>query len=420
MKKQIFFYAILLPTFVFGSNIDLSELNYRISGYIKNETSFDTRQVSGNGNDHFLFFPEKKILDQNKKDINSRGQVHMAAIETRVRTTISGININQAKAVGVIEADYLGIASLDLSNIFRLRHAYIQLDWENVSLQLGQTWHPLSTFRKCNPITVSFNRGVPFNLRTFNPLIQATYHTEHFAIIGAATSQVSAISDGPDGPSSTYIRNALIPNLHVQIHGLFGDHVTGVGVDYKRLRPRIVTNNDFKTSESINSIVAIGFLSLNFPTFFIHTKISYAQNAREYTSFGGYAVHSINPVTDERTYTNISIATIWSEFVYRKHKKIEPAIFIGFLKNLGAGKTIIPNLVDNNNIIERRIFGRGLDIDYLFRISPRCKWYINNFMIAAELEYTRAAFGTIDNKGKVTNTTPVGITRLLLAAYYYF
>ncbi len=37
-----------------------------------------------------------------------------------------------------------------------------------------------------------------------------------------------------------------------------------------------------------------------------------------------------------------------------------------------------------------------------------------------EVEYTRAAYGCIDNRGKVRDTNPVGVTQLLLAAYYYF
>jgi len=39
---------------------------------------------------------------------------------------------------------------------------------------------------------------------------------------------------------------------------------------------------------------------------------------------------------------------------------------------------------------------------------------------AAELEYTRAAYGTLNDKGKAINTTPVGNVRFLFAVFYYF
>ena len=38
----------------------------------------------------------------------------------------------------------------------------------------------------------------------------------------------------------------------------------------------------------------------------------------------------------------------------------------------------------------------------------------------AEFEYTRAAYGTINTKGDVVNTDPVGNFRVLLTLFYYF
>ncbi len=428
LKKHIFYSLIIFNLICIKTktnglqSLDVSDLKYKISGYIKYESYFDTRQVFGVSNDQFLVFPEKKQLDPNGNDINSRGQGQMVAIESRMRTTVSGIKINKAESTGIIEADFFGrfTGPFAVSNIFRLRLAYMQLDWEKLTLQLGQTWHPLAVLQ-CYADTISFSNGNPIEIYSRSPLIKTIYHGHNFDFIASASTQLDFTSDGPEGFSTKYIRDAIIPSLHAQIQGRFGAHVAGSGIDYKRLRPRIVTNDDFKTSESINSIAAIWYLALNFPSVVFRTKVSFGQNAHDYGMIGGYAVHTIDSTTDERTYTNIRAISAWIDLAVVKNKKIEPGLFIGYVKNLGASKPITLDLVDNNkNVLERRIFGFGNDTDYVFRISPRIRWRIHNLTVAGELEFTRAAFGIIDNNGKVKNTNPANNTRLLLAAYYYF
>lgn len=97
-----------------------------------------------------------------------------------------------------------------------------------------------------------------------------------------------------------------------------------------------------------------------------------------------------------------------------------PGWFIGIIKNLGARTTILQNVTDDNGTItDQRIFGLGTNIDYVFRVSPRLTWKAKNYQFSAEFEYTRAAYGTINDKGSVINTDPVGNFRVLLAMFYY-
>ncbi len=433
LQKHILFITTLigiLPTITKAYDYDNSSFNYNVSGYVKYESYFDSRQVFGISHDQFLLFPEKKMPDPNGKDINERGQSQMVAIESRLRTTVSGIKVNKVEATGVIEADFFGRitgsnelktdSNFEIHNIFRLRHAYVQLDWKKLTLQFGQTWHPIAVL-ECYADTISFNNGAPIEIYSRAPLVKAIYRCSHIKLIGAAATQLEFISDGPDGFSAKYMRNAIIPNLHAQIQGKFGEHVAGTGIDYKRLRPRIVTNKGFKTDESISSIAAIWYLALNFPSVVFRTKIMFGQDAHDYGMISGYAVHTMDPVTDKRTYTNLCAVSAWIDLAIVKSKKIEPGLFVGYAKNIGASKNIILDKVDNDNkVTEKRIFGFATDVDHVFRISPRCRWRINKLTLAGEIEYTRAAFGTINTKGKVKNTCPVGNTRLLLAAYYYF
>lgn len=431
-KLLIIFLALKVVSFSINCNFDYSQLNYQTSGYVKHEAYGDTRQIVGARNDHFLLYPAKQLLDKNDDDINSQGQAHIVAFESRIRTTIDGATINNANTNGVIEADFFGKAlsgseiidfnSIELTNLFRLRHAYMKFNWENFILIAGQTWHP--TFvPECFPDTISFNTGSPMEIYGRNPLIEGTYHTKHLDIIACiAMQQEDFSSDGPDGFSTKYMHNAIIPNLHGQVKGRFGnDHVIGAAIDFKRLRPRIVTNNNFKTGEYIDSIVTFGYLRLSFDNLYCCTKIIYAENAHDYGTIGGYAVHSIDQITDKRTYTNTRAIATFFDCTITKHNDIKPGFMIGYVKNIGANKTIIDNLTDENNIIlQRRIFGIGMDVDNVFRIAPRLRWYINNITIAGEIEYTRAAFGTRNSKAKVKNTTPETNIRLLFAIFYNF
>jgi len=398
------------------------------SGYIKHEAFYDTRQVNGLGNDQVLFFPSEKLLDPIGRDINAKGQGDMVAIETRLRATIDGPKINGAQSFGVIESDFFGfneagfqdIDRFEILNLFRMRHAFAQLDWEKYTLIVGQTWHPMFV-PTCFPETISFNDGAPMDPISRNPQLRFTYHNKRINIIAAALSQIRFFNDGPDGFSAKYIRDAVVPNLHGQIQIKMGNHLIGTGLDYKRIVPRIETSKGFKVRESINSIAAIAYTCLNWPSFYFRTKMTFAENSTNFAMLGGYAVHTIDPVTDERTYANLRTFTLWLDAAVRKSKKIEPGIFIGFAKNLGASKTVQPNITDDaGDTIEKRVFGIGTNINTLFRISPRLRWYIKKITTAAELEYTRATYGTFGSKGKIINTTPVGNIRFLFAIFYYF
>ncbi len=141
----------------------------------------------------------------------------------------------------------------------------------------------------------------------------------------------------------------------------------------------------------------------------------YAQDAAVFEMIGGYGVHTRDPLNDERTYAPLQTVAVSSEFIWEGNW--EPGLFIGYVKNIGARKTIIPNFGPDN---ESGVFSLGPDIDRVYRVSPRIRYYHTNFTIGMELEYTNAAYGTITTEGTVINAVPVGNTRFLFATYYVF
>lgn len=430
MKVRLATILLLLSAHPIFTKISVDDLKYRFSGFVEYEAFFDTRQTVGFSLTESLLFPAKKDPDPLGKDRNAKGQSSMAAFSTKVNLTVDGIKINKADAQAVIEADFLGLSDIpnfrrlrsDVPNILRLRLAYAQFDWDTTSLLVGQTWHPIGP-KDVLVTSISSNTGNPLEVYARSPQITFTYHTPTIQLLASALTQIEFLSDGPNGLSPEYIRNAVVPNLHGQVRWLFSGHMAGAGIDYKRLVPRIKTNKNFKVRESLNSVAAIVYLVLEYPRVQSHTKFIIGQNISDYGAIGGYAVKkdSIDPITDKRQYANLRTVSLWNGTCIKNLEKYEPGIFIGVTKNLGSSKKIEPNLIDaQGNVIERRIFGTGNDVNIIFRIAPHLQVRYGPVTIAGEVEYTRATFGLIEEKGKVSNTTPVANTRLLFAAFYYF
>ena len=88
---------------------------------------------------------------------------------------------------------------------------------------------------------------------------------------------------------------------------------------------------------------------------------------------------------------------------------IQAGVFVGYSKNRGVDKAIVGAK-----------YGRGLDIDTLYRVAPRVLFNAGKVRFAAEAEYTNAAYGTADALGKVGNTKWIPNLRLLGAVYYFF
>lgn len=389
-----------------------SEFGISFSGFVKTDIFYDSRQTVSLREGHFLLYPANESLDKNNLDINAKANFNILSIQTRLIGKITGPDAFNAKTSGLIEGEFFGTSDGD-ANGFRLRHAYTKLDWENTSLLVGQTWHPLFV-TDVFPGVVSFNTGAPFQPFSRNPQVRLTQSFKDFKIIAAAVTQRDFQSFGPNPKdevvqSSSYLRNSVIPNLHLQLQYTKSGHIFGAGVDYKKLTPRLSTSKNIKTNETIQSLATIGYLKLNLSPFTLKAQGTYGNNLTDLLMLGGYAVKSIDTLTGIETYTNLGCYSIWGELIYGK--EFELAIFAGYTKNLGAE--------DN---IEKKYFSRVSNIHSLFRISPRIQWNSGKTRISTELEYTAANYGIPNdrNKGLVENTKLISNTRVLFAIYYFF
>ena len=384
-----------------------------ISGYVKAEGIFDTRQNFTLRDGHVLFYPLNKLPDATGRDINSRGDFDEYAIQSRLRFEAFGPDVGCFKSRSYIEGDFFGTTD-DTLDSYRMRHAYLCLESEDLDFWAGQTWHPIY-FPVEAPDTISFNTGTPIDPFSRSPQFRLVYHNEHFDILGAVIGHLDPRPFGPLGPSNKYFRDSIMPNLHAQTRFKWdcGQQFIGAGIDIMRITPRLVSNTNYKDINPFNAFSAIVYSRFAYDRFILYNKFCYAEDAAMWEMIGGYAVHTVEPVTDSRTYVPLRTISFWSELIFQGN--IEPALFIGFVKNIGAKKTIIQNIGD-----ESTVYGLGTTIKTVFRASPRIRWYIKSFVIGAEVEYTRASYGSLDEFGNVINAIPVGNTRFLFATYYIF
>jgi hypothetical protein len=404
-------------------------------GYVNSDVFIDTRQTVMAREGQWLFYPENIKLDPDGNDIHAKGTYNILSIQTRVWVAITSPDIFKAKTSGLIEGEFYGNVNLNM-NVFRLRHAYVKLNWAKTELLLGQTWHPLYV-PNCSPEPVSLNGGAPFIIFSRNPQVRVTQQLGNFKFILAAISQVDVTSNGPDGPSAKYLRNSIVPEIAFQVqYGWINtdkktEFMVGASVDFLMLTPRIGTdvvkkpaydtieNNlvvhhdavvvNYKTNEKSNALTANFFAKLKLPKVTMKIGGVYGGNCYAFNMIGGYAVKS---TTDSLRgfveYATITTASVWADFK-TNGPKWSAGIYGGYSKNLGAGTEVTGPY-----------YSRGANIDYLYRVAPRLVLTVSKLKIASELDYTVAAYGKTTGKGLVSDSKEVGNLRILLGVYYFF
>lgn len=406
MKNTFLIYLFLFVTCnLFAQNKTIGSFSFKLKGFVKTDAALDSRQTISAREGHFLLYPAAEKLDIEGTDINAKASFNMLSIQTRLTGIITAPDAFGAKTSGIVEGAFFGQLNSDI-NGFRLRHAFIKLAWEKSTLVIGQTWHPMF-ITEVFPGTVSFNTGVPFQPFSRNPQIRFTQKFSNlFASITAATQRDFA-SSGPIGTTCLYLRNSVIPILNFTLKYISPELVFGAGATSITLMPRIVTPNNYATSESIAGFSTMAFAKIVADKFVAKFEGVYGANMTDLLMLGGYAVKSVDAVTGSEEYTNTKTLSAWTDLSYGKGFGI--GIFAGYTKNLGT---------EDENL--GTYYSRGSNIENILRVSPRIYYQINKVRFASELEYTSAAYGTPNINGEVEDTTSVANVRFLFAAYLFF
>ena len=377
------------------------------SGYIKTDVIFDTRQTVSLREGHFLLYPQDRLLDPAGHDLNAKDTFHILPIQTRLALKINGPPALGAKTSGYIEAEFFGMSDTDI-NGFRLRHAYLKLNWDKTEVLVGQFWHPMF-ISESYPEVVSFNTGAPFEPFSRAPQIRFTWMPGDLSFSLTALAQRDFASTGPAGVSTSYFRNAACPELDFKAAWSRKNFLAGAGINVLKIVPRLATETGYEANESLTSLAGYAFGRLKTRPVTIKAEGVYGGNLHHLTMLGGYAVSEIiDPVTAQRDYSPINTAAGWID-IQTNGEKWQVGLFSGYTKNLGA-----------KDEISGPIYSRVETMDHLVRIAPRFVFNAGKIRLAQEIELTSAAYGPVASRGRVNGLRTVTNLRLLAAVYYFF
>jgi hypothetical protein len=383
------------------------------SGFVKTDLIYDSRQTVSIREGHYFLYPKAEALDPDGRDVNAASSFHMLSVQTRLLGRITGPDAFGAKTSGLIEAEFFGTADGDV-NGFRLRHGFVKLAWPKAELLIGQFWHPMF-ITDSYPDVVSFNTGAPFQPFNRSPQVRFTYRFgEWWSASAAALAQRDFASTGPDGTSTAYARNAAVPefNLTLQYRRTCEagcESVFGIGGDYKRIVPRLATTLGYRTAAGLDDWAGMVYWKLKKAAFTAKAEAVYGQNLHHLTMMGGYAVAEItDAIRAEAAYAPTENLSLWGE-IQTNGTTFQTGLFLGYTKNYGVGKNVLGPFYE-----------RGGDIDAVYRISPRAIYNAGKLRLAAEVEYTAAAYGKTGADGRVNDAQWIGNLRILGAVYYFF
>lgn len=424
MKRLLFSISIFgLSVSLFAQESELSQKPFTqsVSGFVKNDMFKDTRETVTARDGHFLLWPAPVLLDSVGNDINDIESFNILAIQSRITYKFAGPDVLGAKVSGMMEGDFFGNSNTTI-NSFRMRHAFVKLNWAQTEIISGQYWNPFFV-TSCFPGTISFNTGTPFNSFARNPQVRITHKIEKVSFMLAAISQVDNTSRGIGSTAGTsYLRNAEIPDFHAQIQYETKNDSTktafilGGGVSYKIIEPRISSTNLgklYKVEEEVEGLSALAFTKITTEPITLKLQVRYGENIPDHTAPGGFAVKEvIDSITGECSYTPLKSVSYWGE-IHTNGKNWEFGVFGGIYTNTGTKET----MSDASNAV----YGLATNIASMYRVSPRVTYKINKFSIGAEVEYTAALYGKgYDENYLPATTSEISNTRLLLSTIYAF
>ena len=404
------------------ANTEAPKWTYKMSGFIDPQFWMDTREVVSAREEQMLFYPKPKVLDADGNDINAQPSNNALAITARIGMKIGAPDLLNAKISGYLEGDFTG-ATNDGINMLRLRHAYINMRWEKSNLLLGQYWHPMVA-HEVMPGTRPLNMGIPFH--PYSRYVQARY-TQYFGgleLSGIAAFQLDNKAVGPDGGSTAYLRNSCIPELNAQLCYRTDNLLLGAMFNYVLLQPRTSIDiyfphngtdgkETYKTDTKIGSTAVSVFGKLNVSELSIRFQGIYGDNLTEQGLMGGYIESELQD-GNKYKYSNFGTTTFWVD-LGRTKGVCRPGLFAGYGRNNSFGDDLNAN---------DKVFGRGIDIEYVWRVQPRVGFYPSDYLnFFAEVEYTNAAYGKkIEDAGKYHYESDynVGNYRFIVAAVLNF
>jgi hypothetical protein len=207
------------------------EWDVSVYGFVRTDYIWDTRKSSQVREYNLNLYPLDETLDANGSDVNKVASSNFLAIVSRIGAKIKGPNVWGAKMTGTLEGDFFGNTESTIG-LFRIRHAYVNMDWEKTSLTMGQTWYP-AFIPEVFPGVANFNTGIMFNPYGYATQVRikenftkelsfalTAYKEREFTTPTATTAAQNAAST-----------NSVLPTIHGQFQFKNKNWIAGLGAE---------------------------------------------------------------------------------------------------------------------------------------------------------------------------------------------
>lgn len=414
MKKKYLLLAALVGMSA-GAMAQKKGFSYKFYGQVRADLFYNTRTNSETVDGLFYMYPLDKLPDADGNDLNDQGNGNLYALYSRVGVDVAGPMLGKARTSAKVEVDFRGSGTS--YSLFRLRHAYFNLDWGTSALLVGQTWHPL--YGDVAPEILNLNMGAPFQPFSRAPQVRYRFTRKHFQLTASAIWQSQYLSVGPAsdkaGETSTsksqnFIKNSCVPEFYVGMDYRRPELIAGAGVHVSSIRPRIksvVGSDTYKVDERVTGVSAEAHLKFTHERFLLSAKSVLGTNLTQTSTVGGYGITSVDPRTGEQTYTPLRTSATWLNVAYGKTWR--PALFFGYLKNLGASTEVSD------------VLGTGTNLDQLLNATAELTYNRGNWKLGAEYSLCNAWYGDeFSAKAKALSSHTVMNHRVVMTAIYQF
>lgn len=414
MKKKYLLLAALVGMSA-GAMAQKKGFSYKFYGQVRADLFYNTRTNSETVDGLFYMYPLDKLPDADGNDLNDQGNGNLYALYSRVGVDVAGPMLGKARTSAKVEVDFRGSGTS--YSLFRLRHAYFNLDWGTSALLVGQTWHPL--YGDVAPEILNLNMGAPFQPFSRAPQVRYRFTRKHFQLTASAIWQSQYLSVGPAsdkaGETSTsksqnFIKNSCVPEFYVGMDYRRPELIAGAGVHVSSIRPRtksVVESDTYKVDERVTGVSAEAHLKYTHERFLLSAKSVLGTNLTQTSTVGGYGITSVDPRTGEQTYTPLRTSATWLNVAYGKTWR--PALFFGYLKNLGASTEVSD------------VLGTGTNLDQLLNATAELTYNRGNWKLGAEYSLCNAWYGDeFSAKAKALSSHTVMNHRVVMTAIYQF
>lgn len=395
MKKPLIMAAALMVSLPFAYSQDSNKVSIKPYGFIRNYYTFDSRQTYTVVGGEYNMIPYD-IDTVDGVDLNDVPHGQLQALTSRFGLAITGPKVLGWNTGGRLEGDFGGFGTNN--TVLRLRLAYLKLVRGGGEILVGQDWHPLSG--DIMPEVLGMAAGAPFRPHSRTPQLRGTQYWGPLGYTAALLWQLQYTSVGPAGNTISYANNALWPEAFLGLNFRRGGWYAQMGVDAQVLRPRthaVIGGITRKVDETVSSLTPTLYAQYAGKNLSVRFRTMLARNTSHLNQLVGYAVTGVNP-DGSWEYRPISASISYLNIAYGRRYRAN--LFLGYMKNLGAGESLHDFGGGVYNIYIKG--GNGFThLGSVWRIAPSLSYNITAFNLGLEYELTSCTYGDIDTYGTV-------------------